>query len=81
MCTCNVESQYRSAKVSNLKKTTGVCPSRSYYSMVPQLPDQGNLMRNRIRNADSLDGLLLLLDPVQLVVLVLHAPLDVVEHP
>jgi hypothetical protein len=28
-----------------------------------------------------LDGLLLLLDPVQLVVLLLHALLDIVKHP
>ena len=34
---CNAESQKRSAKGSKIKKTTGLCPCRSYYSMV--LPD------------------------------------------
>ena len=31
---CNVESRKRTAKVQILKKTTGLCHSRSYYSMV-----------------------------------------------
>ena len=34
MRTCNAEECHkRSAKGSILKKTTGLCPSRSYYSM------------------------------------------------
>ena len=34
MRTCNAESQNGQQKVPILKQTTGLCPSRSYYSMI-----------------------------------------------